>query len=46
MLPLPAYPNTYLGRFHTVSSGQITIQVSGALGGFPLQPLSFVYNLG
>jgi subtilisin family serine protease len=43
MDPLPAHENTYIGRFHTVGNGQITIQVNGVLSGKPLQGLSFVY---
>lgn len=45
MEPLPAHKNTYLGRFHTTASGEINIQVSGTLGGFPLESLSFQYFL-
>jgi subtilisin family serine protease len=40
---LPAQTNTYLGRFFTLADTQMTIQLSGVLNGFPLQPLSFVF---
>jgi hypothetical protein len=40
-----SHPNTYLGRFHTLASGKVTIQVVGVLGGFPLQPLVFTCSI-
>lgn len=40
---LPAYPNTYLGRFHTLGTGSTTIMISGVMGQKPLQNLQFTY---
>ncbi|HEX9744669.1 MAG TPA: S8 family serine peptidase [bacterium] len=43
--PLPAHPDTYLGRFYTAGSGAITIQITGISGGNPLDLLTFVYTI-
>jgi len=45
MEPLPAHPNTFLGRLHTSATGSITFQVTGFLGGSPLETLEIVYLL-
>ena len=44
MEALPAHANTYLGRFQTTGSGPITFQITGLLGGSPLETLVFVYT--
>ncbi len=45
MSPLPAYTDTYLGRFQTTGSGGVTIQVNGLLNTMPLKSLQFVYTM-
>jgi len=45
MEPLPAHADTYLGRFTTGGSGEISIQVHGLLNGYPLEPLIVDYTL-
>jgi thermitase len=42
---LPAHPNTFIGRFTTTATGEITIQAHALLGGVPLEPLVVVYTL-
>jgi subtilisin family serine protease len=43
---LPSQTDTWVGQFRTNATGGITINVSGSLGGYPLDPISFVYSLG
>ena len=41
---LPSQPNKWLGLFRIEDTGAITITVRGALNGYPLDMLSFVYT--
>lgn len=45
MEPLPAHPDSYLGRFHTTGTGTIIVKILGETGGIPFTQLECEFSM-